>query len=77
VLFRVSSPSDTRVRSVTADLIGDGEPGWTIATDNDARQIAGLFYTGTKRGVFNLVISAIDADGCAGTTGLRRDVTVN
>lgn len=76
VILTLSSPSDTPVKSVTADLMGDGEPGWTVETIGDARHVAGVQYRGTKRGLFLLVVTAVDAEGCTGTTGARREVRI-
>lgn len=76
VVFSLRSPAGTRLASVTADLIGDGESGWTIDTIGDAALIAGVRYTPTRKGIFNLVVTVVDANGCSGATGLRREVRV-
>lgn len=76
MVLTLRSPIGTRLVSVAADLIGDGEPGWTIETTSDAKRVRGIEYEGTKRGTFNLTLTVTDANGCVGTTGLRRDVRV-
>lgn len=74
VVFRATSSS--RVVSVTADLIGDGDSGWTVEPKGAGDAVAGVWYTPAKRGTFGLVITAVDACGLTGSTGQRRDVVV-
>jgi len=76
VVFQVTSPTGTRIQSVTADLIGDGRAGWTIETHDEDAVIAGIRYFPRVAGTHNLVVSALDEDSCVGSTGLRRNVTV-
>lgn len=76
MVFDVRSPKGMRITEVSADLIGDGELGWFLPTSKDAAVAAGIRYTPTRRGLFNLQLTAIDECGHVGQTQLRREVLV-
>ena len=71
--FALTCPAP--IVSVTVDLLGDGLAGMTITAD-DLRQMAGMYYTPTKAGTFQLQVRCRAANGETDQTGAVRTVTV-
>lgn len=59
------------------DPLGDGLPAVTVVRGDDLRPVVGLLFQPATAGTFSLQVRAVDAAGCEGATGLRRDVVVH
>lgn len=74
VALVIQGPSP--VTFVQIDLVGDGYPGWYFSM-GDARG-AYEFPVGPirRRGTYQVVVEAIDAQGCSGSIGVGPYVTI-
>lgn len=66
---------DRAVQVVEIDLLGDGQPAQRVA-GIDLRGVSGVWLMPGRRGQFDLQVRATDSDGCQGSTGAQRRVTV-
>ena len=74
-LYLTPAPGRRIVRA-QADLIGDGNPGWTIDISSGAEVLGALRFSPLRSGSWNLKAYAWDDQGCQGETGATRTVTV-
>lgn len=75
VTFSVASTRP--VVRLEVDPLGDGLPAPTVVRGEDLRPVLALAFRPTARGTFSVQVRAVDADGCEGATGLRRDLVVH
>jgi hypothetical protein len=74
VTFSVASARP--IVRLEVDPLGDGLPAVTVVQGDDLRPVLALAFAPAVRGTFSVQVRAIDAAGCTGATGLRRDVVV-
>ncbi len=78
MLVRFDVSSDKAITRILVDLEGDGEPGVQLSFDGqrDGRYIRALSFKPAVNGVWQLSVTAWDADGCSGKTTQPASVIV-
>lgn len=73
--IRFELESDSPVKAVTVDFLGDGVDGLTVA-GKDLRRLRGVFIEPQKSGAFSWQVTAVNERGERDQTGSTRPIAV-
>jgi hypothetical protein len=75
-IITFSVASEQPIVRLEVDPWGDGLQAVTVVRGEDLRPVLALAFEPLVAGTFSVQMLAVDALGCEGTTGLRRELVV-